>query len=112
MASANVEQTGSKGTWHNWAGDQACAPFELARPRQREELTQVIGTAAAAGRKVGIVGSGHSFTEAAMTDGTMIDVGAFTGVIDADRTSGLVKVAAGTVLADLNEELHRLGLAM
>ena len=47
-----------------------------------------------------------------MTDGTMIDVGALSGVIDADRSSGLVKVGAGTVLADLNEELHRLGLAM
>ena len=47
-----------------------------------------------------------------MTDGTMVDVGALSGVIDADRSSGLVKVGAGTVLADLNEELHRLGLAM
>ena len=33
-------------------------------------------------------------------------------MIDADPASGLVKVGAGTVLADLNEELHRLGLAM
>ena len=33
-------------------------------------------------------------------------------MIDADPASGLVKVGAGTVLADLNEELHGLGLAM
>ncbi len=33
-------------------------------------------------------------------------------MIDADPGSGLVQVAAGTVLADLNEELARLGLAM
>ena len=33
-------------------------------------------------------------------------------MIDADPASGLVKVGGGTVLADLNEELHRLGLAM
>ena len=47
-----------------------------------------------------------------MTSGTMIDVGALSGVIDADPATGLVRVGAGTVLADLNEELHRLGLAM
>lgn len=59
-----------------------------------------------------MAGAGHSFTAAALTDGTMIDLGALSGTIDADAASGLVKVRAGTVLADLNEELHRLGLAM
>jgi L-gulonolactone oxidase len=42
----------------------------------------------------------------------MLDLGAFAGVLDADRGSGLVKVGGGTVLADLNQDLHRLGLAM
>jgi len=99
-------------TWRNWAGDQSCAPFERIRPRDRDELAAAVAAAAAAGRKVGVPGSGHSFTEAALTGGTMIDVGALSGVIDADRSSGLVKVGAGTVLAELNEELSRLGLAM
>jgi len=82
------------------------------RPDGREQLAEAVGAAAAAGRKVGVAGSGHSFTEAALTEGTMVDVGALSGVIDADRSSGLVKVGGGTVLADLNEELSRLGLAM
>jgi L-gulonolactone oxidase len=68
--------------------------------------------AAAAGRRVSVAGSGHSFTEAAMTSGTMIDLSALSGVLDADRSSGLVRVGAGTILADLNQELDRLGLAM
>jgi len=68
--------------------------------------------AAGAGRAVSVAGAGHSFTEAALTDGTMIDVAALSGMIDADPASGLVKVGAGAVLADLNEELHGLGLAM
>src|ERR1700710_3098829 len=112
MSSSGAEQGRSRQTWRNWAGDQACTPLERLRPRSREELAEAIGAAAAAGRKVSVAGSGHSFTEAAMTDGTMVDAGAFSGVIDADRASGLVKVGAGTVLAELNEELHRLGLAM
>ncbi|HEX6689211.1 MAG TPA: D-arabinono-1,4-lactone oxidase [Solirubrobacterales bacterium] len=99
-------------TWSNWTGDQRCAPVEVVRPRDRDELAAAIVAAAGAGRKVSVVGSGHSFTEAALTGGTMIDVAALSGTIDADPASGLVKVGAGTVLADLNEELHRLGLAM
>jgi len=102
----------SGSTWRNWAGDQACVPQERIRPRNRDELTEAVTAAAAAGRKVGVPGSGHSFTEAALTAGTMLDVSALSGVIDADRASGLVKVGAGTVLAELNEELSRLGLAM
>jgi L-gulonolactone oxidase len=84
----------------------------LARPSNREELGEAIAAAAAAGRRVSVAGSGHSFTAAAMTDGTMVRIEALRGVIDADRASGLVEVGAGTVLADLNEELARLGLAM
>jgi L-gulonolactone oxidase len=99
-------------TWRNWAGDQRCRPAALLRPRDRDELARALAAASEAGRRVSVVGSGHSFTETALTDGTMIDVGALSGTIEADVAAGLVKVGAGTVLAELNEELHRLGLAM
>jgi L-gulono-1,4-lactone dehydrogenase len=105
-------QHGSRAEWANWTGDQTCRPVEIVRPADRAELVEAVGAAAAAGRKVSVVGSGHSFTEAALTEGTMIDVGALSGVIDADRASGLVEVGAGTVLADLNEALAGLGLAL
>jgi L-gulono-1,4-lactone dehydrogenase len=99
--------------WVNWAGDQSCRPAEIVRPSNRDELTAAIAQAAAAGNRVSVAGSGHSFTETAMVEGgTMVRIEALKGVFDADRASGLVKVGAGTVLADLNEELARLGLAM
>ena len=100
------------GTWVNWAGDQRCRPVETVRPRSRDELAEAIAAVAAAGRTVSVAGSGHSFTEAAMTEETMVRVEALAGVIDADPGSGLVKVGGGTGLAALNEELSRLGLAM
>jgi L-gulonolactone oxidase len=105
---ANGEPRG----WVNWAGDQVCRPAEIARPASRDELSEALAAAAAAGRKVSVAGSGHSFTETAMTDGTLVRVEGLGGVLDADPPSGLVRVGAGTVLADLNEELARLGLAM
>ncbi len=100
------------GEWRNWAGDQVCRPAQILRPRDRDELAQAVGSAAAAGRQISVPGSGHSFTEAAMSEGTMIEVGALCGLLDADRESGLVRVGAGTVLAELNDALHGLGLAM
>jgi len=104
--------SGGESGWVNWAGDQSCRPAEVVRPRSREELGEAIAAAAAAGRRVSVAGSGHSFTEAALTDGTMVRVDALAGVLDADRESGLVRVGGGTVLSELNEELARLGLAM
>ena len=98
--------------WRNWAGDQSCRPARLSRPGTREELAAAVAGAAEEGGPVSVAGSGHSFTEAALSDGTLIDVGALTGVLDADPGTGLVKVGGGTVLADLNEALHGLGLAM
>jgi FAD-linked oxidoreductase len=99
-------------TWRNWTGDQRCWPAEVVRPRDRDELAAAIVAAAEVGHKVSVAGAGHSFTETALTDGTLIDVAGLSGMIDADPASGRVKVGAGTVLADLNEELHGLGLAM
>lgn len=100
------------GIWRNWAGDQECRPAEIVRPRNRDELAAAVVAAAEAGRTVSVAGARHSFTETALTDGTAIEVGALQGVIDADPAGGRVTVGAGTVLADLNEELHRLGLGM
>ena len=98
--------------WRNWAGDQSCLPAETVHARDREQLAAAIAAAAEAGRKVSVAGSGHSFTEAALTAGTLIRVESLCGVLDADLGSGLVRVGGGTILADLNEELAGLGLAM
>ena len=106
------QRRAASGEWVNWAGDQRCRPARFERPGSREELAEVVAAATAAGRRVKVAGAGHSFTEAAMTDGVMIDLGGLGGVLDADPGSGLVRVAGGARLADLNEELARLGLAM
>src|SRR3954466_583590 len=98
--------------WVNWAGDQSCRPARILHPRSRDELAEAVAAAASAGEEVRVSGSGHSFTEAALTGGTMFQLEALSGVLDADRDSGLVRVGGGTVLAELNEELAGLGLAM
>ena len=107
-----AERIGGSGEWRNWTGDQRCRPRSFERPADLQELRKAVAAAAGSGGPIRVPGSGHSFTEASLTDGTMIDVSALSGVIDADRDSGLVKIGGGTVLADLNAALHGLGLAM
>ena len=71
-------------TWRNWAGDQVCAPQAVHHPRSRDELAEVVAREAAAGRRVRVPGSGHSFSSVAMTDGAMVHVDALDRVLDID----------------------------
>ncbi|MBO0921757.1 FAD-binding protein [Cellulomonas sp. zg-ZUI222] len=102
-------------TWRNWARTQSATPLRVARPRDLEALVQEVTTATAAGRRLRAVGSGHSFTGAAVTDGVQLHLDALTGVERvAPRPDGNahVTVGAGTRLADLNAALAARGLAM
>src|SRR5687768_13827488 len=58
--------------WRNWAGDQACRPAAIERPRSRDELLAVVAGARERGVPVRAAGSGHSFTDIACTDGVML----------------------------------------
>src|SRR2546423_7375753 len=109
-ASRPVTARGAQ-SWANWAGDQSCRPTEIVAPRNREDLAEAVGRAAEAGGTVRVAGTGHSFTEAALTDGTMLRLEALDRLLDADRESGLVRVESGISLARLNDRLWSLGLA-
>ncbi|MFN2612469.1 MAG: D-arabinono-1,4-lactone oxidase [Solirubrobacterales bacterium] len=98
--------------WRNWAGDQRCRPARIEQPVGSTELAAAVDGAAADGLKVRAAGSGHSFTEIALTDGVMIDLSRMGRVIDFDSASGQVKVEAGVNLGALGEELWLRGRAM
>ena len=98
--------------WRNWTGDQRCVPAAVYRPRTLEGLSYAVREAGERGLTIHAAGSGHSFTEAALTDGAMIRIEALNRVLDADRESGLVKVEAGISLASLSAALWERVLAM
>ena len=98
--------------WRNWTGDQVCAPEVIHQPRTLDGLIYAVRSAAEDGLAIRASGSGHSFTDVALTDGAMVRIGALNRILDLDRDSGLVKVEAGITLADLGAVLWRHGLAM
>ncbi|MFB7272133.1 D-arabinono-1,4-lactone oxidase [Streptomyces sp. NPDC056244] len=100
------------GTWRNWAGNVTARPARAVSPASVEELTEAVRRAAEDGLKVKAVGTGHSFTATAATDGLLVRPDLLTGIRDIDRAAGTVTVAAGTPLKRLNAALAREGLSL
>ena len=99
-------------TWRNWAGNQKSHPVSIDEPRSVGELSSLVARASSRGEKVKAVGSGHSFTSAAATDGRMVRLDNLTGISHVDHVKNQVIVGAGTRLSELNTLLDAEGLAM
>jgi FAD-linked oxidoreductase len=99
-------------TWKNWGGNQTCSPLDFETPSTEEEIVVAVKQAAASGRRVKVVGSGHSFTDAACTDGSMISLSRYNRVLKIDAETRRVNVEAGITFGRLSEVLAASGLAM
>ncbi|MFD4347263.1 D-arabinono-1,4-lactone oxidase [Streptomyces coelicoflavus] len=98
--------------WENWARTESATPDRVVAPASTEEVAVLVAEAAAAGRSVKAIGSGHSFSGIAVAEGVQLCPDRLTGVVRADTESGLVTVRAGMPLYRLNPILAELGLAL
>src|SRR3954453_5809528 len=98
--------------WRNWSGNQHGRAQTVEHPRDVEEVVQVVKRAATDGHRVKALGSAHSFTAVAVTDGVNVALDRMSGVLSVDRETQRVTVRAGTPLHRLNAELAARGLAM
>ncbi|GAA2490762.1 D-arabinono-1,4-lactone oxidase [Streptomyces gobitricini] len=101
-----------KDTWRNWAGTVTARPVREARPASVQELADTVRTAAEEGLRVKTVGTGHSFTSIAATDGVLVRPDLLTGIRRIDRRRMTVTVESGTPLKRLNTALAREGLSL
>lgn len=97
--------------WTNWTGDQRCVPAVVERPGSRAEVVAAVERAAEAGRTVRVAGSGHSFSDLVPTGGTLLRLDRMRGMLEVDRSSGLVRVEGGITIAELTGRLAAHGLA-
>ncbi|MEU7058831.1 D-arabinono-1,4-lactone oxidase [Streptomyces sp. NPDC046197] len=100
------------GTWRNWSGNVVARPAREVTPASVEELAAAVRKAAEDDLKVKAVGTGHSFTAVAATDGVLIRPQLLTGIRKIDRENMTVTVEAGTPLKRLNMALAREGLSL
>jgi L-gulonolactone oxidase len=99
-------------TWKTWAGTVGCAPARLVAPDSEAAIVDLVGTAREQGLTVRAAGTGHSFNPLACTDGLLLDLSGYGGIVDLDRAAASVTVRPGTTLWQLSVALHREGLAL
>ena len=98
--------------WRNWGRTQRCEPAAVETPTSELEVREAVRRARSAGQRVKVIGSGHSFTDIACTDGRMLSIDALHRVLTVDEPATLVTVEAGITIQRLNEELALRGLAL
>ena len=107
-----MTSTTATDVWRNWAGTVTARPQRIVSPGSVEELAAVVRQAAEAGQTVKAVGTGHSFTATAATDGVLIRPDRLTAVRSVDPAAGTVTVEAGLPLHRLNRLLDASGLSL
>ncbi|GGH28854.1 D-arabinono-1,4-lactone oxidase [Paenibacillus segetis] len=110
MLSINLKERNTK-EWRNWSGLVRGLPRSIVYPASIEEVVGIVKTCAAEGRKLRVVGSGHSFTRLVQTDDVLVSLDRLQGVIAVDSEMGIAQVWGGTKLDRLGEELHAIGVA-
>jgi FAD/FMN-containing dehydrogenase len=104
--------------WRNHAGNQAVEPLRIYRPGTLAELQEIVATAVSDGVTVRAVGSGHSWSDAALTEGYLIETHGLGRPLEVDclrrgrDAERLERVEAGMRLRALNQVLAGKGLAL
>jgi hypothetical protein len=107
-------------SWSNCIGNQTCTPASILHPSSCEDLVNAVTQAANAGQTVRAVGSGHSFSDVAITTGVLLDPHGMNQVLTVDvsvlkdpsAASGLFSVQSGISIHNLNLALDKAGLAL
>lgn len=99
-------------TWTSWSGLATAKPAEVLSPHDPEEVADAVRSARERGLRVKMPGTGHSFTDIAVTDGVLLRPDSLRGIVGVDREAMTVTALAGTPLHELNTGLERLGLSL
>jgi FAD/FMN-containing dehydrogenase len=89
----------------NWAGNLEFNPKSIRYPNSEEEIISIVNE----GKKIRVVGTGHSWTSLISTDDILISLDKYQGVTAVD--GNVATVRAGTKLHQLGEELFKHNLA-
>jgi L-gulono-1,4-lactone dehydrogenase len=107
-------------TWHNHAGNQVCHPHRMVRPGSLAELVELVRRAEAERQTIRMTGTGHSWSDIALSEGFLLDPRSLSGVSgvegeplgEAASALNLVRVLGGTPISVLNDRLWEMGLGL
>lgn len=98
--------------WRNWADTHRMTPARVVTPNSTAEVAAAVRAAAETGSRARMAGSGHSFTDIAATDGTLLLPTALASVREVDLAGRSATVEAGMRLCDVNDALAAHGAAL
>ncbi|NJW53282.1 D-arabinono-1,4-lactone oxidase [Salinimicrobium oceani] len=96
----------------NWSGSMAFTPGEIVTPEGEEQVCDLVKKACKEGKKVRVVGAGHSSSPLVRTDDYLLSLEHFSGVEDPDLENHTATVVAGMTVKEAGKDLFRYGLAM
>jgi FAD-linked oxidoreductase len=102
---------GQVGRWHNWSSSVKSVPKAVVTPASLEELAKLVSGYAKEGRRVRVVGAGHSFTPLVYTDDVLMSLDNMQGIESIDAEKNHVTIWGGTRLHKLGNDLLAKGLA-
>jgi FAD/FMN-containing dehydrogenase len=113
-------KVGYRKTWKNHTGNQSIQPLRLCVPETLDDVVQLVKEAEELGCTVRAVGSGHSWSDVALTSGFLVDTSALSRVLDLELglfrsgidSAALVYPEGGIPLRALNDYLDSRGLAL
>lgn len=97
--------------WQNWSGIVQSKPSHIVYPTSVEDVVSLVKRCNKEGRKIRVVGSGHSFTPVVHTNDVLVSLDQLAGIEKVDQSTHTVGVWAGTKLSDLSAALHEQGWA-
>ncbi len=100
------------GSWQNWARTERVRPTTVEYPSTIEAVRRSVRSAAARGRPIKAVGTGHSFTGIAVAPGTLLEMTELSRLVSVDRDRQRARLLAGTRLHRIPALLAPYGLAM
>jgi FAD/FMN-containing dehydrogenase len=95
------------GFFKNWAGRHRYRPSNFVQPATIEEIASLVREA----RQLRVFGSGHSFNEGVIADGTLLSLDRYSGVLWRDAEKKQLAVKGGTRVRDVIKALHKGGWA-
>ena len=101
-------QSGAGRQERNWAGNVEFAARAVHRPTSVAQLQDLV----AGSDRVRALGSGHSFSRIADTTGDLVSVAGLPPVVELDRATSTVRVAAGLRYGEVTGRLHEAGFAL
>lgn len=98
--------------WVNWSGSLRFTPERLVRLTDEASVVQVVREAAEQGRKVRVVGAGHSSVPLVETSDVLVSLRQQKRVLSVDREANRATLECGFTVAEAGDALLDHGLSM